>query len=90
MYAVRGATKSDDPSFTMGGLDTTDPLVLRVLEKMLSGFTGMCNADYKFSPDDGTVRFFEVNPRWGGSLFLPFAHDALREAVMVLGSIFGV
>ncbi len=57
----------------------------RALEQIASfleplRYTGPCNVDYKLAAD-GSVVVFEVNPRLGGSLFLPANVDRLREAL---------
>ncbi len=63
------------------------PAVLKQLEAVLAplAYRGPCIVNYKLAPD-GTVRVFEINPRFGGSLLQPPQVDRLREA---LGHILG-
>ncbi len=51
-------------------------------EKILAPlkFSGPCNIDYKLSTA-GEVRILEINPRFGGSLFLPDVVSRLKGAL---------
>lgn len=47
------------------------------------GFDGPLNVDYKRAPD-GRIVVLEINPRLGGSLFLPQNLDHLRDALRAI------
>lgn len=61
---------------------TASPRVLDQIGRVLAlvDYTGPCNVDYKVSPQ-GDVIFFEINPRFGGTLMLPAHVRRLREAL---------
>jgi hypothetical protein len=58
------------------------PGVQRQLETVLAplDYRGPCIFNYKLT-DDGRVKIFEINPRFGGSLLQPHQTDRLREAI---------
>src|SRR5436190_4191047 len=61
------------------------PDVAEAIEAILAGldYRGPCNVDYTFGPD-GRLVIFEINPRFGGSLFLPQARQDLQSAFACL------
>jgi hypothetical protein len=58
------------------------PAVQRQLEAILAplAYRGPCIFNFKLA-EDGTVKLFEINPRFGGSLLQPSQTDRLREAM---------
>jgi predicted ATP-grasp superfamily ATP-dependent carboligase len=53
-------------------------LMLRLLD-----YSGPCNIDYTIR-DSGQIALFEINPRFGGTLFLPENRDRLKQALHCL------
>lgn len=66
---------------TMAPFDAP-PAVLDALERLLSplDYSGPCNMDYTLRPS-GDIAVFEINPRFGGTLFLPQTRPLLAEAL---------
>ena len=60
----------------------TPTVAVHWLERILVPlrYAGPCIANYKIAPD-GSVRFFEINPRFGGSLLQPRQRAELRQAL---------
>jgi len=60
----------------------TPPVAIEWLEKILTplGYDRPCIANYKIAPD-GSPRFFEINPRFGGSLLQPRQKAELLESM---------
>jgi predicted ATP-grasp superfamily ATP-dependent carboligase len=56
-----------------------------ILERFLEplGFSGPCNFNFRRRPS-GEMAVFEINPRFGGSLFRPARHADLAEALNVI------
>ncbi len=56
--------------------------VLEALERLLRplDYSGPCNMDYALRPS-GEIAVFEINPRFGGTLFLPQTRPILAEAL---------
>jgi hypothetical protein len=85
---MSGATviKSEDNDKDRRIVDTP-PVAIAWLEKILSPlkYDGPCIANYKIAPD-GNPRFFEINPRFGGSLLQPRQKAELLQA---MGCILG-
>jgi carbamoylphosphate synthase large subunit len=46
-------------------------------------YSGPCNIDYMLRPS-GQPAVFEINPRFGGTLFLPENRQHLRQALRCL------
>lgn len=63
----------------------TPPSLLKASERLLRplGYSGPCNVDYTIRKS-GQVAVFEVNPRFGGSMFLPQNRDLLKQALTCL------
>lgn len=63
----------------------TPPSLLKASERLLRplGYSGPCNVDYTIR-ESGQVAVFEVNPRFGGSMFLPQNRDLLKQALTCL------
>jgi carbamoylphosphate synthase large subunit len=59
--------------------------VLDAIECLLRplDYSGPCNMDYTLRPS-GEVAVFEINPRFGGTLFLPQTRPILTEALSCL------
>lgn len=58
---------------------------LRVFEAVLLplNYSGMCNIDFKLSPQ-GRLKIFEINPRFGGSLLREEHLEFLTQALLTL------
>lgn len=61
------------------------PAVLDAVECLLRplDYSGPCNMDYTLRPS-GEIAVFEINPRFGGTLFLPQTRRILTEALACL------
>ena len=61
------------------------PGVLDALERLLRplDYSGPCNMDYTLRPS-GDIAVFEINPRFGGTMFLPQTRAQLTEALTCL------
>ena len=62
---------------------------LEALERLLGpiDYSGPCNMDYTLRPSGakaGELAVFEINPRFGGTLFLADNRDLLVEALTCL------
>jgi hypothetical protein len=64
---------------------TPPPAVLDALERLLHplDYSGPCNMDYALRPS-GEIAVFEINPRFGGTMFLPQTRGLLTEALSCL------
>jgi hypothetical protein len=67
------------------------PHVLDALERLLRplDYSGPCNLDYTLRPSGprtGEIAVFEINPRFGGTMFLPQTRPLLAEALGCLVS----
>lgn len=67
------------------------PGVLDALERLLRplDYSGPCNMDYTLRPSGpraGEIAVFEINPRFGGTMFLPQTRPLLAEALACLVS----
>lgn len=65
------------------------PQVLDALERLLRplDYSGPCNMDYAMRPSGpraGEIAVFEINPRFGGTMFLPQTRAQLTEALTCL------
>src|SRR5204863_1017805 len=61
------------------------PSLLEATERMLRplNYSGPCNVDYTIRKS-GRVAVFEINPRFGGSMFLVQNRDLLKQALTCL------
>lgn len=59
----------------------------KVFSAMLAGFSGICNFNYKLRPD-GSLCFFEVNPRVGGDLIFDVPKKKVRAMFEKLDAMF--
>jgi len=62
------------------------PAVMDALERLLRplDYSGLCNMDYTLRPSGpraGEIAVFEINPRFGGTMFLPQTRPLLAEAL---------
>lgn len=73
--------KNEDNSKRRWTIDTP-PAALRQLEEVLTRlrYRGPCIVNYKIGPD-GIVKIFEINPRFGGSLFRIDCTTELKAAL---------
>jgi hypothetical protein len=65
------------------------PEVLEAMERLLRplDYSGPCNMDYtlrRSGPETGRIAVFEINPRFGGTMFLPQTRSLLTEALTCL------
>lgn len=61
------------------------PALFEAAERILRplGYSGPCNIDYTLRPS-GQVALFEINPRFGGTMFLPENRALLKQALRCL------
>jgi carbamoylphosphate synthase large subunit len=68
---------------------TPPPAVLDAVERLLRplDYSGPCNVDYTLRPSGpaaGEIAVFEINPRFGGTMFLASSRSRLTEALTCL------